>query len=210
MLPRAFPVPGSVVCAVCVYSLVCVSVCDDDDGGAGAGTGLGGSDRDEGRIHGPLPPRATGRSASDRVIDARVCVRERASGLRAFSLLAASAAGALKLQHTHSLRLRPQHNNNRKTAFRRGQIEQHRADNADSNFGLLDHKLQKQRRQTAATCCCLTHFLKLPSASSRLRANDRERKVRGVKFAVHVDTCVKPYTLIYTLSLSHTHTHTLV
>lgn len=91
---------------MCVYVLVCVSVCDDDDGGAGAGTGLGGSDRDKGRIHGPLPPRATGRGASERVFDARVyvCVFDaRACGLRALSLLAASAAGALKLQHTHTL-----------------------------------------------------------------------------------------------------------
>lgn len=56
---------------MCVYVLVCVSVCDDDDGGAGAGTGLGGSARDEGgRIRGPLPPRATGRGASERVFDA--------------------------------------------------------------------------------------------------------------------------------------------
>ncbi len=39
------------------------------------------------------------RDASDRCVwRASVCVRERASGLSAFSLLAASAAGALKLQ----------------------------------------------------------------------------------------------------------------
>lgn len=75
-----FPVPGSVVYAVCVFMRlcvsVCVSVCDDDDGGAGAGTGLGGSGRDEGgRIHGPVPPRATGTRANMCVkTSARPCV----------------------------------------------------------------------------------------------------------------------------------------
>lgn len=61
---------------MCVYALVCVRVCDDDDGGAGAGTGLGGSGRDEGgRIHGPVPPRATGTRASMCVkTSAHLCV----------------------------------------------------------------------------------------------------------------------------------------
>lgn len=50
-------------------------MCDDDDGGAGAGTGLCGTARDEGgRIHGPVPPRATGACANERVKASFICL----------------------------------------------------------------------------------------------------------------------------------------
>lgn len=208
---------GSVRC-VCVYALVCVRVCE-----CVWWWWWRSWCRDRPRWLRPGWRRTDSRTRStarDRYTREHVCEDERTpvcvreclmsaclARVCVCSLLAATAGGALKLQHTHTLshRLRPQLNNH-KTQFTRARIAQRSAADADNNFSAVcsSRNYRNTRNKLLQPVVVMHTFLNL----LELTRTDARQTPRVAQTLAQTDGKCALWSLLCTLTLvlsAHTH-----